>query len=43
MKLTISKKDDASTAKKDIMQLFGTLKFKKSSQQMKDESRKAWQ
>lgn len=28
--------------KEDIMELFGTLNFKKSSQQMKDEGRKAW-
>ena len=28
--------------KGDIMDLFDTLKFKKSSQQMKDEGRKAW-
>ena len=28
--------------KMDIMDLFGTLKFKKYSQQMKDEGRKAW-
>ena len=26
----------------DIMDLFGALKFKKYSQQMKDEGRKAW-
>ena len=28
--------------KMDIMDLFGALKFKKYSQQMKDEGRKAW-
>lgn len=28
--------------KEDIMELFGTLNFRKSSQQMKDEGRKAW-
>ena len=26
----------------DLMNLFGTLKFKKTAQQMKDEGRKAW-
>lgn len=26
----------------DVMKLFGTLKFKKTAQQMKDEGRKAW-
>ena len=28
--------------KQDVMDLFGTLKFKKSAQQMKDEGRRAW-
>ena len=28
--------------KQDVMDLFGTLKFKKSARQMKDEGRRAW-
>ena len=28
--------------KQDVMDLFGTLKFKRSAQQMKDEGRKSW-
>lgn len=40
------KKDDEViiniTKKKNLMGLFGTLKFKKSSQTMKDEARKEW-
>jgi len=28
--------------KKDLMDLFGSLKFKKGSQELKDEARKEW-
>ena len=30
------------TNKKDLSELFGTMKFKKSTQQIKDEMRKGW-